>query len=74
MLASISCTSRRRSALLSYPETARLGDELFPAADKALYAAKREGRNCVRFARPLNAEQDADGEGMEEGGEDEDQA
>ncbi len=55
----------------SYPETARLGDELFPAADKALYTAKREGRNCVRFARPLNSEQETDGEGMEEGGEEE---
>lgn len=37
----------------AYPETARLGDELFGQADKALYQAKREGRNCVRFARPL---------------------
>jgi diguanylate cyclase (GGDEF)-like protein len=53
----------------SYPETARLGDELFPAADKALYTAKREGRNCVRFARPLGSEQADDGEGIPEDGE-----
>ncbi len=55
----------------SYPETARLGDDLFPAADKALYEAKREGRNCVRFARPLGSEQRREGEGMNEfeGGE-----
>ncbi len=53
----------------SYPETARLGDELFPAADKALYAAKREGRNCVRFARPLSSEPADEGEGIPEDGE-----
>jgi diguanylate cyclase (GGDEF)-like protein len=31
-----------------YPETVPHGEQFFPAADKALYAAKRAGRNCVR--------------------------
>jgi diguanylate cyclase (GGDEF)-like protein len=34
----------------SYPEVVRSGDVLFPAADAALYAAKRDGRNCVKLA------------------------
>ena len=33
----------------AYPETVKVRDQLFPAADKALYIAKHEGRNCVRF-------------------------
>jgi len=36
--------------LASYPESAPLRDGLFPAADKALYRAKADGRNCVRVA------------------------
>ena len=37
----------------TYPETVKVRDQLFPAADKALYIAKREGRNCVR-AKPAS--------------------
>jgi diguanylate cyclase (GGDEF)-like protein len=34
----------------SYPDVVRTRDLLFPAADAALYDAKRDGRNCVRLA------------------------
>jgi diguanylate cyclase (GGDEF)-like protein len=34
----------------TYPVTAPSRDALFPAADRALYEAKRGGRNCVRLA------------------------
>lgn len=36
----------------SYPETAKSKDDFFPAADKALYRAKKDGRNKVRSAEP----------------------
>jgi diguanylate cyclase (GGDEF)-like protein len=32
----------------TYPETVKGRDQLFPAADKALYIAKHDGRNLVR--------------------------
>jgi diguanylate cyclase (GGDEF)-like protein len=32
----------------SYPETVRTHDAFFTAADRALYQAKRSGRNCVK--------------------------
>jgi diguanylate cyclase (GGDEF)-like protein len=32
----------------TYPETVKVRDQLFPSADKALYIAKKDGRNCVR--------------------------
>jgi diguanylate cyclase (GGDEF)-like protein len=36
----------------TYPETVKVRDQLFPAADKALYTAKHDGRNCVRSKLP----------------------
>ena len=36
----------------SFPETARSWDALFGGADKALYEAKRDGRNRVKSAPP----------------------
>lgn len=33
----------------TFPETVRDPRHLFPSADKALYIAKHDGRNCVRF-------------------------
>jgi diguanylate cyclase (GGDEF)-like protein len=36
----------------TYPETVKVRDQLFPAADQALYSAKHDGRNCVRVRLP----------------------
>ena len=37
----------------TFPHSARAREDFFPAADQALYRAKREGRNCVRYAPPI---------------------
>jgi len=39
----------------SYPESAHARDAVFPAADRALYKAKHDGRNCVRYAPPISS-------------------
>ena len=39
----------------SYPESAHGRDAVFPAADRALYRAKHDGRNCVRFAPAISS-------------------
>ena len=45
----IHCTAS--FGVATYPETVKVRDHLFPSADKALYIAKHDGRNCVR-AKP----------------------
>jgi len=34
----------------TYPDSALTRDAFFPAADRALYRAKADGRNCVKCA------------------------